>query len=172
MGRDGDCHEVGGKGNSGDSGSGNSGGGRFAGAAGGDDAAHGPIGPGARTAAPLVLMGHSLGAATALTLTLENRGELAGLVVCGTPRRIAAAQPDPGLATLAVHGADDRRAPIDTVRLWTAARKSVDLREYADAGHDLLHEPVHARVTADIAEWVGRICVPKDCRTLPRSGAR
>ncbi|MFD6102004.1 alpha/beta hydrolase [Nocardia salmonicida] len=101
-----------------------------------------------------VLMGHSLGAMTALSLAREVPSELAGLVLCGTPRRVADLAPDPGLAILAVHGVDDRRAPIDVIRLWTARHRSVDLREYADAGHDLLHEPVQHRVAADIAEWV------------------
>jgi hypothetical protein len=27
-------------------------------------------------------------------------------------------------------------------------------REYADAGHDLLHEPVRVQVIADIVEWI------------------
>lgn len=101
-----------------------------------------------------VLMGHSLGAVTALNCARENSSDLAGLVVCGTPRRAADLAPDPGLPLLAVHGVDDRRAPIDVIRLWTARHRSVDLREYADAGHDLLHEPVQHRVAADIAEWV------------------
>ncbi|WP_410870428.1 alpha/beta hydrolase [Nocardia sp. A7] len=101
-----------------------------------------------------VLMGHSLGAVTALAFSRENSSELAGLVVCGTPRRAAEVAPDPGLPLLAVHGVDDRRAPIDVIRLWTARHRSVDLREYDDAGHDLLHEPVQHRVAADIAEWV------------------
>ncbi|MFD3702671.1 alpha/beta hydrolase [Nocardia sp. NPDC058658] len=105
------------------------------------------------TGAP-VLMGHSLGAVTALNLARENPSDLAGLIVCGTPRRAADITVDPGLEVLAVHGVDDRRAPIDVIRLWTQRHRSVDLREYADAGHDLLHEPVQHRVAADIAEWV------------------
>ncbi|MGF0317171.1 alpha/beta hydrolase [Nocardia fluminea] len=103
---------------------------------------------------PPVLMGHSLGAVTAVHLARENSAELAGLILCGTPRRVADITPAPSLALLAVHGVDDRRAPIDVIRLWTARHRSVDLREYADAGHDLLHEPVQHRVSADIAEWV------------------
>ncbi|TCJ99720.1 alpha/beta hydrolase [Nocardia alba] len=103
---------------------------------------------------PPVLMGHSLGAATAAHLARENSVDLAGLILCGTPRRVADSAPAPGLSLLAVHGVDDRRAPIDVIRLWTARHRSVDLREYADAGHDLLHEPVQLRVAADIAQWV------------------
>ncbi|MFD3506274.1 alpha/beta hydrolase [Nocardia sp. NPDC058666] len=101
-----------------------------------------------------VLMGHSLGAVTALHLAAEKTCDLPGLVLCGTPRRVAHTVANPHLRTLAVHGVDDRRAPIDVIRLWTARHRSVDLREYADAGHDLLHEPVRDRVASDIAEWV------------------
>lgn len=71
--------------------------------------------------------------------------------------RTGAADPGPcfpaGLPVVLVHGVDDRRAPVDPVREW-AARTGTELREYADAGHDLLHEPVQARVTADIADWI------------------
>ncbi|WP_280232636.1 alpha/beta hydrolase [Nocardia cyriacigeorgica] len=139
---------------------------------------------------PLILMGHSLGAVTALgalgaALPAATEAEadtgrgtgalaadyplvpsipvdaLAGLVLSGVTGRAlgggaadAAGTPLPAtLPVLAVHGLDDRRAPIDAVRVWTGRHKWVDLREYADAGHDLLHEPVHARVGADIAEW-------------------
>ncbi|MFC4375335.1 alpha/beta hydrolase [Nocardia halotolerans] len=101
-----------------------------------------------------VLMGHSLGAVTALAVAAADPSDLRGLVLCGTPRRATEFAPHPGPAVLAVHGVDDRRAPIDAVRLWTARHQSVDLREYADAGHDLLHEPVQHRVSADIAQWV------------------
>ncbi|OQS17067.1 alpha/beta hydrolase [Nocardia donostiensis] len=87
---------------------------------------------------------------------------LSGVVLCGVPKRaLGGGAPNaPGtplpreLPVLAVHGVDDRRAPITAIRVWTRRHEWVDLREYADAGHDLLHEPVHARVGADIAEWV------------------
>ncbi|MCP9623299.1 hypothetical protein NMK54_24450 [Nocardia otitidiscaviarum] len=149
---------------------------------------------------PLFLMGHSLGAATALALVADT--PLAGLILCGTPAAVfdgrpprsargAGDAPHPrsvrgaggtpyaghgvrpadagvagrgaapllpeGLPVLVVHGVDDRRAPIDRVRGW-ARTASVDFRAYPDAGHDLLHEPVHAEVTADIAEWVAAHC--------------
>lgn len=129
---------------------------------------------------PLVLMGHSLGAATALALMGST--ELAGLILCGTPKTIllgeapksargdgAAAQSrgalsdrhapvlPTGLATLLVHGVDDRRAPVAIAREWANRQPAAEFREYPDAGHDLLHEPVHAEVTADIAAWVGAI---------------
>ncbi|KAF0846216.1 alpha/beta hydrolase [Nocardia caishijiensis] len=105
------------------------------------------------TTAP-VLMGHSLGAVTALAFAADQAAELRGLVLSGTPRRATEITPNPRPPTLAVHGIDDRRAPIDAVRLWTQRCGSVDLREYADAGHDLLHEPVRDRVADDIARWV------------------
>ncbi|WP_167464939.1 alpha/beta hydrolase [Nocardia brasiliensis] len=141
----------------------------------------------ATPAGPMLLMGHSLGAVTALGMlgaAVPDAGDatpnwtvveralplrpavpldaLSGLVLSGTPKRAlgggrpgAVGTPLPRtLPILAVHGEEDRRAPIDAVRVWTARHESVDLRAYADAGHDLLHEPVHARVAADIADWM------------------
>ncbi|MEU2176028.1 alpha/beta fold hydrolase [Nocardia sp. NPDC019219] len=146
----------------------------------------------ARDDRPLILLGHSLGAVTALGMlgaavpettdttahpvTVERDyplrpalpdDALAGLVLSGVPKRAlgGGAPGAPGtplpreLPILAVHGVDDRRAPIDAVRVWTSRHESVDLREYIDAGHDLLHEPVHARVTADIADWTQGVVV-------------
>jgi hypothetical protein len=40
------------------------------------------------------------------------------------------------------------------VRAWARTIPALDLREYPDAGHDLLHEPVHRTVTRDVAEFV------------------
>lgn len=142
---------------------------------------------------PLTLMGHSLGAVTALGMLgaavpppvdaehsvdaavsadyplvpALDANILAGLVLCGIPRRAlgGGAPGAPGtplperLPVLAVHGVDDRRAPIDPVRVWTSRHESVDLREYSDAGHDLLHERVHARVGADIVRWMQEVVV-------------
>ncbi|WP_405161137.1 alpha/beta hydrolase [Nocardia sp. NBC_01499] len=141
---------------------------------------------------PLILMGHSLGAVTALSMFGAAEPEsgdgpsdatalarsyplrpaiaadaLTGMVLSGVPKRAlgggtpnAAGTPLPrNLPILAVHGVEDRRAPIDAVRVWTQRHESVDLREYADAGHDLLHEPVHARVAADIADWMQGVVV-------------
>lgn len=126
---------------------------------------------------PVVLMGHSLGAATALgALDSGLVGIPAGLVVCGTPQTILRGEPPKsargagagagwtgaaprlpaGLPVLVVHGVDDRRTPIDPVREW-ARTAGAEFREYADAGHDLLHEPVQGEVTADIAGWIGRM---------------
>lgn len=125
---------------------------------------------------PLTLMGHSLGAITALAALGATPPALdaavaanpavpadlpAGLVLCGTPVRALDDRADaagPRLPpVLAVHGVDDRRAPIDPVRAWARRREAVELREYADAGHDLLHERVRARVTADIVQWTQEI---------------
>ncbi|WP_280462663.1 alpha/beta hydrolase [Nocardia carnea] len=131
---------------------------------------------------PLTLMGHSLGAITALAAlgaarptpghgapphsadfsldpVLDAR-DLAGLVLCGTPERAVGGTPAqvvPLPRVLAVHGVDDRRAPIETVRDWARRHDSVELREYPDAGHDLLHERVRGRVTADIVQWTQEI---------------
>lgn len=104
---------------------------------------------------PYFLAGHSLGAATCLAAAvLPETSGCAGLILTGTPQRATALSLPAGVPILALHGVDDRRAPIDAVRDWTARHRSVGLREYADAGHDLLHEPVRAAVTADIAEWI------------------
>ncbi|MFC9893963.1 alpha/beta hydrolase [Nocardia sp. NPDC127579] len=139
--------------------------------------------------APLLLMGHSLGAVTTLGLlgaaipdtrsaadlsaveancpltpSLEPTA-LAGLVLSGVPRRaLGAGTPDaPGtplphtLPILAVHGREDRRAPIDAVRDWTTRHNWVSLIEYDDSGHDLLHEPHYRTVTTDICEWMLKV---------------
>ncbi|RJO79999.1 alpha/beta fold hydrolase [Nocardia panacis] len=135
---------------------------------------------------PLLLMGHSLGAVTALGLlgaavpdtatatdlrAVEGKfpvtpsvpaETLAGLVLSGVPKRAlgggtpgAPGTPLPrDLPILAVHGMEDRRAPIDAMKVWTGRHDWVSFLEYADAGHDLLHERVQARVAADIAEWM------------------
>lgn len=131
---------------------------------------------------PLTLMGHSLGAITVLAAVgaarppaagnttphsadypldpvLDAR-ELAGLVLCGTPERVldgTVERAAPLPRVLAVHGVDDRRAPIAAVRDWARQHDSVELREYPDAGHDLLHERVRGRVAADIVQWMREI---------------
>ncbi|WP_245746082.1 alpha/beta hydrolase [Nocardia altamirensis] len=92
---------------------------------------------------------------------------VAGIVLSGVPKRAlgggargAAGTPlPPSLPVLAVHGVEDRRAPIDAIRVWTRRHESVDLHEYIDAGHDLLHEPVHAQVAADIVDWMQGVVV-------------
>ncbi|RBO92584.1 alpha-beta hydrolase superfamily lysophospholipase [Nocardia puris] len=140
----------------------------------------------AEAAGPLVLMGHSLGAVTALgTLgaavpdisagtdlnTVEAsypltpsvpHEALAGLVLSGVPRRaLGGGRPDaPGtplpstLPILAVHGTDDRRAPVEAMREWAGRHPWARWHEYADTGHDVLHEPRYAEVTADVVAWL------------------
>ncbi|MFH5232328.1 alpha/beta hydrolase [Antrihabitans spumae] len=110
---------------------------------------------------PLTLMGHSLGAVTAVVALAKalTTQPVVAVILCGTTKSIARADVAlPGPATLLVHGVDDRLAPIDAVREWVAGSRKADveLREYADAGHDLLHEPVHATVTADLGDYVAR----------------
>ncbi|UYP20109.1 lysophospholipase [Rhodococcus sp. Z13] len=110
---------------------------------------------------PLVLMGHSLGAASTLAVLRADPdpAPCAAVVLCGTPRTVllpetAAALRDSRLPALVVHGVDDRLAPIDPVRAWVRDLPGVRMREYEDAGHDLLHEPVHRTVTRDVAAFV------------------
>lgn len=93
-------------------------------------------------------------AVTGVVLSGVSKRALGG----GTPGALGTPLPR-NLPILAVHGVEDRLAPIDAVRVWTQRHESVDLREYADAGHDLLHEPVHARVAADIADWMQGVVV-------------
>jgi alpha-beta hydrolase superfamily lysophospholipase len=111
---------------------------------------------------PLIVVGHSLGAGTAL----YGRFACAGFVVSGVPERATIVVPDlpEGVPALILHGSDDRRAPIEPVRGWTQQQPLAEFREYADAGHDLLHEPVHAQVTADIIEWIRDAVVAQPVR--------
>ncbi|MCD2111953.1 MULTISPECIES: alpha/beta hydrolase [Rhodococcus] len=121
----------------------------------------------AESGLPLVAMGHSLGAATVLTALASGASSgtrFAGVVLCGTPRTAALPATAEALRTsdlpvLLVHGVDDRLAPIDPVRDWAAAVPRAQLLDYPDAGHDLLHEPVHRRVTSDVAGFVGGLAV-------------
>ncbi|MEZ5150199.1 alpha/beta hydrolase [Rhodococcus zopfii] len=118
-----------------------------------------------RSGTPLVVMGHSLGAATVLALLRSDAGRFRGAVLCGTPRTAtlpATAQvlQAAGLPVLAVHGVDDRLAPVEPVRDWAATVPELVLREYPDAGHDLLHEPVQRTVTRDVADFVLAVTAP------------
>ena len=102
--------------------------------------------------APQAVMGHSLGAVTALTVLAHRDHEFASAVLCGIPRSAVeqhgwAELSDAGIPVLVVHGTDDRIAPVDPVRDWARTLRNVEMREFEDAGHDLLHEKVHASVT-------------------------
>ena len=112
-----------------------------------------------RPGLPLVVMGHSLGAAVAVTLLRRGRAPFRAAVLCGTPKSVVQQREtsdfaDPEFPVLAVHGIDDRLAPIDGVRPWAAGVPGLELREYADAGHDLLHEKIHRVVADDVAAFV------------------
>lgn len=112
-----------------------------------------------RPGLPRALMGHSLGAAVSITLLARESDRFECAVLCGTPK---SATGDDGVALLtglripilAVHGIDDRIAPIDPVRGWAAQLSNVELREFENAGHDLLHEKVHRAVTSAVGEFV------------------
>lgn len=111
----------------------------------------------ARPAQSIVLMGHSLGSASALAAMRSDAPEvsaIAAVVLCGTPNSVAEQDVrHPSVPTLVLHGADDRIAGVEQVRRWAAAGRGVVLREYGDAGHDLLHEPVRDIVTGVVAEF-------------------
>jgi alpha-beta hydrolase superfamily lysophospholipase len=101
---------------------------------------------------PQAVMGHSLGAVTALTMLAHREHDFASAVLCGIPRSAVeqhgwAELSDAGIPVLVVHGTDDRIAPVDPVRDWARTLRNVEMREFEDAGHDLLHEKVHASVT-------------------------
>lgn len=117
---------------------------------------------GDRPGLPLSVMGHSLGAAAAVAALASAPDAFAAVVLCGLPRS-AAAEPELLAAVhapiLAVHGVDDRLAPVDPVREWAERLPAVVLREYPNAGHDLLHEPVAAEVTADVTDFLWRATV-------------
>ncbi|TQC48592.1 alpha/beta hydrolase [Rhodococcus sp. WS4] len=108
---------------------------------------------------PLALMGHSLGAAVSMELLLRGDSGFRCAILCGMPKTAAVPQTAEGLGSagiplLAVHGVDDRIAPIDPVRDWAAGVRGLEFREFDDAGHDLLHEKVHATVTAVVRDFV------------------
>lgn len=133
-----------------------------------------------RPGVPLALMGHSLGAATAMTALLEGPSDCAAVVLCGSPigaaRRRVTDDPDTaarraeadaelrarfarglervGVPILALHGTDDRIIPVEGVREWIGSVAGVELIEYRDAGHDLLHEKVHHEVAEDVAHFL------------------
>ncbi|MGA9869687.1 MAG: alpha/beta fold hydrolase [Rhodococcus sp. (in: high G+C Gram-positive bacteria)] len=110
-----------------------------------------------RSGVPVALMGHSLGAATAIAALGKNPSGFGSAVLCGTPKSTTGKATDLNDATiplLALHGVDDRMAPIDAVRSWIPSVPGASLREFEHAGHDLLHEKVHRTVSLAAAEFL------------------
>lgn len=110
-----------------------------------------------RSGIPMALMGHSLGAATAIAALEKNPSGFTSVVLCGTPKSTTGTASDlsgSAMPLLAVHGVDDRLAPIDAVRAWIPNVPGATMREFEDAGHDLLHEKVHRTVSLEAAEFV------------------
>ncbi|MDZ7915626.1 MAG: alpha/beta fold hydrolase [Rhodococcus sp. (in: high G+C Gram-positive bacteria)] len=108
---------------------------------------------------PQAVMGHSLGAVTALTMLAHRDHDFASAVLCGIPRSAVeqhgwAELSEAGIPVLVVHGTDDRIAPVDPVRDWARTLRNVEMREFEDAGHDLLHEKVYASVTGVTREFL------------------
>ncbi|MBL1076188.1 alpha/beta hydrolase [Nocardia sp. 2] len=120
-------------------------------AAGGSAGSSEPVGGSARSVAAASASGSARSVAAA-SASGSARSVAAASAYGGGDAVSGPALP-PGLPVLIVHGVDDRRAPVDPVREWAGAH-GAEFRAYADAGHDLLHEPVHAQVSADIADWV------------------
>ncbi|MFW0874315.1 alpha/beta hydrolase [Rhodococcoides corynebacterioides] len=113
------------------------------------------------SAGGVAVMGHSLGSATAVRMLA---GGVSGGVDSGVTAAVLIAVPGrlvtrdeliraARIPTLAMHGVDDRMVPIDGVRDLVRGT-TVTLREYDDAGHDLLHEKVHRVVTDEAAAFV------------------
>ncbi len=113
-----------------------------------------------RPGVPLVLAGHSLGAAVALLMMRtsgQGDGPVCAVALTGTPSRDSLLRaPAPPVPTLLLHGEDDRLTPIDPVREWASRNPGVELRVFEDAGHDLLHEPVRREVEKTMAEFTFR----------------
>lgn len=110
-----------------------------------------------RSGIPVALMGHSLGAATAISALAKNPEGFAAAVLCGTPKATTGKPSDLNTSSvplLAMHGVDDRMAPIDAVRSWIPNVPGATLREFENAGHDLLHEKVHRTVSLEAAEFL------------------
>lgn len=104
---------------------------------------------------PRAIVGHSLGAAAAIA-SLVDGVEWDVVVLSGTPAR--ALLPDAldrleSTRTLFVHGADDRMTPLAALREAIGDRP-LAVEVFADAGHDLFHEPVERRVTDRIIDFL------------------
>lgn len=103
------------------------------------------------------LMGHSLGAATAIAALGAHPEAVRCAILCGTPKSVTGSADDLSdnvIPLLAVHGVDDRLAPVDAVREWIGSVSHASLREFEDGGHDLLHEKIHQAVTTVVAEFL------------------
>ncbi|MCJ0980267.1 alpha/beta hydrolase [Rhodococcus sp. ARC_M12] len=103
------------------------------------------------------LMGHSLGAATVIAALGAHPDAVRCAVLCGTPKSVTGSATDLAdnvIPILAVHGVDDRLAPIDAVREWIGGVPDASLSEFEDGGHDLLHEKIHLQVTSAVAEFL------------------
>ncbi|OZD09846.1 alpha/beta hydrolase [Rhodococcus sp. 06-221-2] len=103
------------------------------------------------------LMGHSLGAATAIAALGAHPEAVRCAILCGTPKSVTGSADDLSdnvIPLLAVHGVDDRLAPVDAVREWIGRVPQASLREFEDGGHDLLHEKIHQAVTTVVAEFL------------------
>lgn len=103
------------------------------------------------------LMGHSLGAATAIAALGAHPEAVRFAILCGTPKSVTGSADDLSdnvIPLLAVHGVDDRLAPVDAVREWIGRVPQASLREFEDGGHDLLHEKIHQAVTTVVAEFL------------------
>ncbi|OAK52602.1 alpha/beta hydrolase [Rhodococcoides kyotonense] len=110
-----------------------------------------------RAGVPMALMGHSLGAATTIAALHKDPDHFVSAVLCGTPTSTTGKAGDLNSSTvplLAMHGVDDRMAPIDAVREWIPSVPGARLREFENAGHDLLHEKVHRTVTLEAADFL------------------
>ncbi|MGW6728031.1 alpha/beta hydrolase [Nocardia sp. NPDC055029] len=107
---------------------------------------------------PLAMVGHSLGAGTALIAMQSGSPavkHISSVALTGTPQLAHTLDvPAPDVPTLVLHGQDDRRAPIGTIRNWCTRHPAVTMREFPDAGHDLLHEPVRRAVSVAIVDFV------------------
>lgn len=70
--------------------------------------------------------------------------------------RFGAELPKLAVPTLAVHGGDDRIAPIGAVRAYAEQIDALELKEFPGARHDILNETMHREVSAAIVEFIAK----------------